>query len=439
MLDKSIINEVKKNLVINMVNFDELITDEVRFVLLVEPEFPIPLRSRNHSNFLPIGLLKIASYLRTKNVNIQLIRHTSQTTLDSVPKIEDTPQLIMVTSIFTYWSKYVKETVSYYKHKYPNSKVVVGGIYASLLPQHCKEYTGCDVVITGTIPQVETLTPAYDLVDVDYQILHTTRGCIRKCGFCGVYKVEPTWQFKKSIKKEIIKKKLIFYDNNILANPYIEDILDELITLKKEKKINYVESQSGFDGRLLLKNSNLANKLREAGFKNPRIAWDHHITDAPFIEKQVNILTQAGYKSNKISIFMIYNYDIPYNEMEEKRVKCYEWNVQITPCRNRPLDLTSDGYNPYKRKQKPNEYYIHPSWNDHEVRTFNSNCRRHNLCIRMNTDYHSYRVEHHFYNKKLQDKYIKMSYDELKDILPDIWTPRISHPLPHPPFDHTPL
>ena len=48
--------------------FEDWITDDVKCVLLVEPNFPIPGKSRNHSNFLPIGLLKIASYLREKNI-----------------------------------------------------------------------------------------------------------------------------------------------------------------------------------------------------------------------------------------------------------------------------------------------------------------------------------------------------------------------------------
>ncbi len=100
--------------------------------------------------------------------------------------------------------------------------------------------------------------PAYDLVDVDYQIIHTTRGCIRRCGGCGVYQIEPEWLCKKSIKDEIIMKKIIFYDNNILANKYIENILNELIELKKAHKISYVESQSGFDGRILRKKTRIS-------------------------------------------------------------------------------------------------------------------------------------------------------------------------------------
>ena len=55
-------------------NFTDWITEDTKNVLLVEPNFPIPNKSRNHSNFLPIGLLKIAAYLKSKNINVELIR-----------------------------------------------------------------------------------------------------------------------------------------------------------------------------------------------------------------------------------------------------------------------------------------------------------------------------------------------------------------------------
>ena len=162
--------------------FEDWITKDVKNVLLVEPNFPIPNKSRNHANFLPIGLLKIAAYLRNKSINIKLVRHDKenlkQTTLFSKKNQEFKPDLICVTSIFTYWSKYVKNTVSYYKSLYKNIPVIVGGIYASLMPEHCKNYTKCDDVILGPIYEAEKLYPAYDLVDVDYQIVHTSRGCV---------------------------------------------------------------------------------------------------------------------------------------------------------------------------------------------------------------------------------------------------------------------
>lgn len=422
-------------------NFTDWITDDIKNVLLVEPNFPIPNKSRNHSNFLPIGLLKISSYLKTKNINVKLIRFEenknedySQTTLIPPRKDEFKPDLICVTSIFTYWSKYVKNTVFYYKNKYKDIPILVGGVYASLMPEHCKKYTKCNDVIQGPIPEAENLIPDYSLVDVDYQIIHTSRGCIRKCGFCGTYIIEPDWICKKSIKDEIIKKKLIFYDNNLLANQYIEDILNELIELKKEKKISYLESQSGFDGRILRKKHYLAKMLKDAGFKNPKIAWDYGIKQAPKIKEQIDLLIEAGFTAKEISVFMIYNYEPPYEEMEEKRVKCAEWGVQITDCRYRPLDAKDDNYSSYKRNQTSDDYYIHEEcgWTDAKVRKFRRNIRRHNICMRHEVDFHSSILERKQIPqeeaKKLREKSFKEIEEKYKDKLPDAWCPLDFHP-----------
>lgn len=418
--------------------FEDWITDEVKCVLLVEPNFPIPKKSRNHSNFLPIGLLKIASYLRSKSIKVKLIRldgkneDLNQSLSDS--NLNDintfTPDLICVTSIFTYWSKYVKDAVLNLKNKYNNVPIIIGGIYASLMPVHCKRYTKCDDVILGIIPEVEKFIPAYDLVNVDYQILHTTRGCIRKCGFCGTYKIEPDWSCKKSIKKEIIKKKLIFYDNNLLANPFINNILDELIELRKKHKISYVESQSGFDGRMLMKNPNIAKKLKDAGFKNPKIAWDNSLKEELFIKKQVQILINGGFKAKDISIFMIYNYDLPYRDLELKRVKCWKWGVQITDCRYRPLDSTYDNYSSHKIKgQTGSDYHIHYNWTDKEIRKFRRNVRRHNICIRHEVDFHSSLLERKKIQQEQAKKYRNLNYEDVKNLLPDAWAPKIYHDL----------
>ena len=418
-------------------------TKNAKKVLLVEPNFPIPNKSRNHSNFLPIGLLKIASYLKSKSIEVELIRFEekdedySQTTLNL--KNEDNeefkPDLIFVTSIFTYWSKHVKNAVLYYKNKFKNVPVIVGGVYASLMPEHCKKYTKCDEVIQGPIPEVEPFFPDYQLVDVDYQIIHTTRGCIRKCGFCGTYKIEPNWICRNSIREEIEaapdKKKIIFYDNNLLANENIENILKELKDLKDEKKITYVESQSGFDGRILRKKPHLAKMLKDAGFKNPKIAWDYGLKQAPKIKEQIDMLTDAGFTSKEISIFMIYNYEPNYEEMEQKRVKCAKWRVQITDCRYRPLNATFDNYSSFKTKgQTSDDYYIHEKcgWTDAKVRKFRRNIRRHNICMRHEVDYHSTILERKKVPQDLAKKYREMNYNEVKKYLPDAWSPFEFHP-----------
>ena len=93
------------------------------------------------------------------------------------------------------------------------------------------------------------------------------------------------------------------------------------------------------------------------------------------IKKQLDILVKGGYRYDDIFVFMIYNWDIPFEEMEEKRIKCWEWNTQIADCRYRPLDQTYDNYHP-KKSQTLMDYFIHENWTDAIVKQFRNNVRK---------------------------------------------------------------
>ena len=307
-------------------------------ILLVEPEFPIPRKSKNHKNFLPIGLLKLYDFYMSQEHRPKLIRgNKSRQEIGTRFK----PKRIMITSLFTYWSKHVKDSVNHYRKLFPEAKITVGGIYASLMPKHCKKYTGCDEVFIGIHKEAERYaknnTLTYSALSnphpIDYQIIHASRGCFRKCSFCGTWKIEPDITFKRSIKGEICKKKLIFYDNNLLTNPFIENILYEIISEREKGNFIRCESQSGFDGRILLKKKHLAKLLKQAGFDYPRIAWDGKYSEHPKIDRQLDILKNAGFCSRETYVFMLYNWLIPFEEMERKRIKCWGWKVQIADCR----------------------------------------------------------------------------------------------------------
>ncbi|MFO7881967.1 MAG: hypothetical protein R6U52_05475 [Kosmotogaceae bacterium] len=373
-------------------------------ILLVEPKFPVPPKSKNHKDFLPIGLLKLGSMYKASGHRVKLVR--GELTKKEILKIGSgrwyVPDEIKITSLFTYWKEHVENCVRHYRNLYPSLKITVGGIYASLMPDDCKRICGVDNVWVGIHPEAEKYEPAYELIEqnphpLDYQIIHSSRGCPRQCDFCGTWKIEPSFTFKSSIKDEIFKKKVVFYDNNLFMNRNIDDILDELIELKKSGKIRWCESQSGFDGRILLKKPKLANKIKQAGFKSPRIAWDDSFEEANNVKKQIDILLKAGYHRKEIFVFMIYNWDIGFTEMEKKRVKCFKWDVQIADCRNRPLDRTEDNYNPraYKNGQTEEDYHIHKEagWTDSLVRQFRKNIRRQNICVRQGFQFYSKDLE----------------------------------------------
>ena len=405
-------------------------------ILLVEPEFPIPPKSKNHRNFLPIGLLKLASYHRGLGDSVKLIRGNK--TVKEIRRCGDErwwiPDKIMTTSLFTYWAKHVKDSVAHYRKLYPNAMIVVGGVYASLMPDHCKKYTTCDEVFVGAHEGAEKSFPAYDLIEnnphpLDYQIVRTSRGCIRNCEFCGVRRIESCFKVNESLKDEIRYRRLVFYDDNLLANPYIEEILNELIEMKNEKKILWCESQSGFDGKILKEKPCLAEMIKKAGFHYPRIAWDWGYENYQEIKEQLDALLDAGYRSKDVFVFMLYNWKLPFEEMEGKRLKCWEWQVQVADCRYRPLDQTHDRYDPKKTKQTGREYHIHKEsgWTDELIKTFRSNIRKQNICLRQNAMYYSADIERKRIPKDLTGEYKKLSYEKAKEYMEDAWNPAVIH------------
>jgi len=115
---------------------------------------------------------------------------------------------------------------------------------------------------------------------------------------------------------------------------------------------------------------------------------------------------------------MIYNWDITFEEMEKKRIKCWEWEIQVADCRYRPLDQLYDNYNGRKIGQTLKDYYIHEKvgWTDILVKNFRKNIRRQNICIRIGSSFYSKEFEHKRIKKELMRivKNIKSKKEQIK-------------------------
>ncbi len=59
------------------------------------------------------------------------------------------PDLVLVTSMMTYWYPGVQEAISIVKSVYPDVPVILGGIYATLCQEHAIRFSGADLVIAG--------------------------------------------------------------------------------------------------------------------------------------------------------------------------------------------------------------------------------------------------------------------------------------------------
>ena len=75
--------------------------------------------------------------------------------------------------------------------------------------------------------------------NTDAYLGYSTRGCVKKCKFCGVKTLEPEYEpyinIKTMIEQSPPKKNLLLMDNNVLASPQFDKIIVNRITERNEK------------------------------------------------------------------------------------------------------------------------------------------------------------------------------------------------------------
>ena len=160
-----------------------------------------------------------------------------------------------ITTLFTFYWDITIETINFAKQLCKNmDDVMVGGIMSTLLPNEVFEATGIHP-FEGLLDKPGAIDPGDNLIidqlPLDYSILdeidyvypannayfaYMTRGCVNKCKFCAVPKLEPQYCDYISLKKQIeitnerfgAQRDLLLLDNNVLASKCYEEIIDEI-------------------------------------------------------------------------------------------------------------------------------------------------------------------------------------------------------------------
>lgn len=131
---------------------------------------------------------------------------------------------------------------------------------------------------------------------------YLTRGCIRRCYFCKVWKYEGYIHHNKTVS-EIVKDKRAkykFMDNNILAWPEHIEIFHELV--EKQLKLQF---NQGLDIRLLNdKNAELLSKMNYIG--EYIFAFDN-IQDEKVINRGLEIFKRYITKDWKCKFYIYHN------------------------------------------------------------------------------------------------------------------------------------
>ncbi len=212
------------------------------------------------------------------------------------------PKAVLVTGLMTYWYPGVTEAIRMIRKAFPGVPVILGGVYASLMPDHARRFSGADEVvvgpaeslITGALSRLTGITPAstapslapefapaLDLLRrVRFLPVLTSRGCPYDCAYCASGLVSPGFVRRdpEEVVREVLSSHLrygvvdiVFYDDALLVNaeryavPMLEALAARLPGLR-------LHSPNGLHASAIT--PAVAFAMKRAGFENIRIGFE---------------------------------------------------------------------------------------------------------------------------------------------------------------------
>lgn len=257
----------------------------------------------------------------------------------------ETPDLVLMTSMMTYWYTGVQETIDVIKEIFPDVPIILGGIYASLCYEHAIDHIGADRIVTGPgekhiLEMVGECTgfsvnakfdpndldtylyPAFELQKkINYVPLQTSKGCPFACKYCASHYLNPKRMVRnpESVVEEIRymheKYKVndfVFYDDALLVDaekhaiPMLEGIINAGLKVRfHTPNAVHIREICGRTARLMF----------QAGFKTLRLGLettsfdirnelDKKVTITEFT-RAVTCLKAAGFDKRMIGVYLL--------------------------------------------------------------------------------------------------------------------------------------
>ena len=374
-------------------------------ILLIEPGYK--------NKYPPLGLMKIAAYHGPygKKDNVKFIKGDSDRSVLSINW-----DRIYVTTLFSFEWKEISRSVdsAVAIARGDTTKIFVGGIAASLMHEKFvsePRWRGVRFIsglLSGSPSESLQLddfaeelysddfngTPIEDLVP-DYSILeqikeqytypvhdayftYASRGCVRKCHFCGVPKLEGAQRDAQSItglikaidERHGPRRDLMLMDNNVVASANYRNIIAEIRDNGFQKGAMFrrpgkpaaqrrVDFNQGVDARILCKDKMYLEEMSTIAIRPLRIAFDHLGVRKAY-ETAIHMAHEVGL--HDLSNYMLYNFkDTPSDLYERMRLNIdlnekLDIRIFSFPMRYQPTDL-------------PERTFVSENWNRYYLRS----------------------------------------------------------------------
>jgi len=253
------------------------------------------------------------------------------------------PDEIWITSIMTYWWESTRDVINVVKKVYPQDtpRVLVGGIYPTLNPEHANENLGKQaeidvIVVDGEIcdDAANSWTDLSLYYEDDlyknkprYALITGSRGCPFDCAYCAQLQLNHGNRRVKNrapedIGAEIEEKykkygvrEIAFYEDNLLFNR--DDFLARLAEIRRRGLKITIYAPEGIEPRLV--EFELLNEMRAAGFRKLHLAletidndvarsWNRRQATIEKFEHAIDVARQVGWTvgSQDLNAFVIF-------------------------------------------------------------------------------------------------------------------------------------
>jgi radical SAM superfamily enzyme YgiQ (UPF0313 family) len=261
--------------------------------------------------------------------------------LDRIPQ----PDLVLVTCMMTYWYPGAQLAIEIIRQKFGRVPVVLGGVYATLLPGHAKDATDADFILEGPgerelLPLMRQIFgekfcpdlrfdklsripwPAFDLLSERKTLpVMTSRGCPYDCSYCassllfdGFDQASPdrVVEHIEYLHRVHQTENIAFYDDALLLSkakhiiPILEQVIRKEIPVAFHTPNGLHVAEIDVDIASLLKRANFHSLfLSQESFDEKILEDSCYKVSSVDLEIALNHLKNAGYKPWEINVYLM--------------------------------------------------------------------------------------------------------------------------------------